>query len=47
MLDTQMASDVQRADDNAELRRTFEKEILPKLGKQPVRNVTDTELHDE
>lgn len=37
---------VQRADDNAELRRTFEKDILKPLGNRPVRTVTDTDLRD-
>jgi len=46
MFDAWITNGVQRADDNAELRRTFEKDILPKLGKQPVRGITDTELRD-
>lgn len=46
MFDAWIVNGVQRADDNAELRRTFEKDILPKLGKQPVRSITDTELRD-
>ncbi|WP_137891140.1 site-specific integrase [Ramlibacter sp. 2FC] len=46
MFDAWIADGVQRADGNAELRRTFEKDILPKLGKQPVRLITDTELRD-
>ncbi|MGH8787736.1 MAG: tyrosine-type recombinase/integrase [Cupriavidus necator] len=46
MFDAWIADGVQRSDGNAELRRTFEKDILPKLGKQPVRSITDTELRD-
>jgi integrase len=46
MFDAWITNGVQRADDNAELRRTFEKDILPKLGKQTVRSITDTELRD-
>ena len=46
MFDAWITNGVQRADNNAELRRTFEKDILPKLGKQPVRSITDTELRD-
>lgn len=46
MFDAWIINGVQRSDDNAELRRTFGKDILPKLGKQPVRSITDTELRD-
>jgi site-specific recombinase XerD len=34
------------ADDNAELRRKFEKDILVRLGDRQVRTVTDTDLRD-
>lgn len=37
---------VQRADDNAELRRTFEKDILTLLGDRPVRTITDSDLRE-
>jgi integrase len=46
MFDAWMANGVQRADDNAELRRTFEKDILPRIGDKPVRVVGDTDLRD-
>ena len=46
MFDAWLADGVQRADDNAELRRTFDKDILPRLGNMPVRAVTDAELRD-
>jgi integrase len=35
---------VKRADGNAEVRRTFEKDVLPALGDRPVRLVTDQSL---
>ena len=46
MFETWMADGVQRADSNAELRRTFEKDILRPLGERPVRTVTDSDLRD-
>jgi hypothetical protein len=38
MFDAWITNGVQRADDNAELRRTFEKDILPKLGNPHTRH---------
>ena len=46
MFDAWLENGVQRSDDNAELRRTFEKDILPRLGGKPVRGITDIELRD-
>ena len=46
MFDAWIANGVLRADDNAELRRTFEKDILPRIGDKPVRVVGDTDLRD-
>lgn len=37
---------VARGDGNVALRRSFEKHVFPKLGKTPVREVTETELRD-
>lgn len=44
MFEVWMSDGVQRADDNAELRRTFEKDILGSLGERPVRTITDSDL---
>lgn len=41
-----LANGVQRADGNAELRRSFEKDLLPALGTVPVRLVTEADLRD-
>lgn len=46
MFETWATDGVQRADDNAELRRTFEKDILAPLGNRPVRTITDSDLRD-
>ena len=46
MFDAWTRNGVQRADNNAELRRTFEKDILPRLGDMPIRGIGDTELRD-
>lgn len=46
MFDAWIANGVERADDNAELRRTFEKDVLVRLGDRPVRTVTDADLRD-
>ena len=46
MFDAWLENGVQRSDDNAELRRTFEKDILPRLGGKSVRGITDIELRD-
>ncbi len=39
-----LADGVARKDGNAEIRRSFEKDVLPVLGSQPVREVTEHEL---
>lgn len=39
-----LADGVQRSDGNAELRRSFEKDVLPPIGEKPVRSVTDKHL---
>jgi hypothetical protein len=46
MFDAWLENGVQRSDGNAELRRTFDRDILPRLGKKPVRGITDIELRD-
>lgn len=46
LFDAWLADGVQRADDNAELRRTFNKDILSHLGNVPVRAITDAELRE-
>jgi integrase len=46
MFDTWMTDGVARADGNAELRRTFEKDILPAIGHLEVREITDAHLRD-
>lgn len=46
MFEAWMADGVARADGNAELRRTFEKDVLPVLGATPVRTITDAHLRD-
>ena len=37
---------VTRANDNAELKRAFEKDILQTIGSKPVRNITEGDLRD-
>ncbi len=44
MFEAWMDGGVSRADGNAELRRTFEKDILPAIGLVPVRDLTDEHL---
>lgn len=39
-----LADGVSRKDGNAEIRRSFEKDVLPTLGAQPVRTVTEHDL---
>jgi Arm DNA-binding domain/Phage integrase family len=46
LFDAWLTDGVQRADDNAELRRTFNKDILSHLGNVPVRAITDVELRE-
>lgn len=46
MFEAWMVNGVQRADGNAELRRTFEKDILRHHGDKPIRDITDIELRD-
>lgn len=46
MFDAWMAGGVSRADGNAELRRTFEKDILPAIGDLHVRDLTDEHLRN-
>lgn len=46
MFDAWLADGVARADGNAELRRTFEKDIIPAIGDKPVRELTDAHLRD-
>lgn len=44
LFETWLTEGVSRADDNAELRRTFEKDVLPALGEIPAREISDTHL---
>jgi len=44
MFDAWLADGVARADGNAELRRSFEKDVLPAIGAMPVKDVTEHEL---
>jgi integrase len=44
LFETWLAEGVSRADDNAELKRTFEKDVLPTLGAIPVREISDANL---
>jgi len=44
MYEAWLDAGVTRADGNAELKRTFEKDLLPALGDRPVRSVTDQSL---
>jgi len=46
MFEVWITDGVQRADSNAELRRTFEKDILASLGDRPVRTINDSDLRD-
>jgi hypothetical protein len=44
MYDSWLADGVSRKDGNAEIRRSFEKDVLPTLGNRAVRGVTEHEL---
>jgi len=44
MFDSWIADGVARKDGNAEIRRLFEKDVLPAIGAKPVRNVTEHDL---
>ena len=44
MFDAWLADGVARKDGNAELRRSFEKDVLPVLGEKPVRSITEHDL---
>lgn len=44
MFDAWLADGVARADGNAELRRSFEKDVLPAIGSKPVREVTEHDI---
>jgi integrase len=46
MFESWMKDGVSRADGNAELRRTFEKDVLPAIGHVRVRELTDAHLRD-
>jgi integrase len=46
LFETWLADGVSRKDGNAELRRTFEKDVIPIIGDKPVREITDTHLLD-
>lgn len=46
LFETWLADGVSRKDGNAELRRTFEKDVLPTIGDKPVRELSDTQLLD-
>ncbi|MFG6417245.1 tyrosine-type recombinase/integrase [Roseateles sp. DC23W] len=44
MFDAWIADGVARADGNAELRRSFEKDVLPSIGAKPVKEITEHDL---
>lgn len=44
MFEAWLSTGVSRQDGNAELRRTFNKDVLPHLGSAPVRSITDQDL---
>ncbi|RUS67795.1 Prophage integrase IntA [Saezia sanguinis] len=46
MFDEWIENGVSRKDDNAELKRTFEKDVLPAIGKKRVKDVTETDLRN-
>lgn len=46
LFETWLADGVSRKDANAELRRTFEKDVLPTIGDTPVRELGDSQLLD-
>lgn len=46
MFDAWASDGVTRANDNAELRRSFGKDILPAIGSKPVRSITEADLRE-
>jgi integrase len=46
MVRTWLRTGVLRKDGNAELRRVFEKDVLPRIGHKPVRTTTEQDLRD-
>ena len=44
LFDQWLRDGVARKDGNAEIRRSFEKDLLPQLGRQPVRTITEHDL---
>lgn len=46
MVQAWLATGVLRKDGNTELRRVFEKDVLPRIGTKPVREVTEHDLRD-
>lgn len=46
MLDAWLADGVSRSDGNAALRASFERHVIPKLGKRPVRETTEIDIRD-
>lgn len=46
LFETWLSNGVSRKDGNAELRRAFEKDVLPAIGAKPVREVEDSHLLD-
>ena len=46
MFDVWIRDGVKRGDGNAQIRRSFEKDVLPLVGTKPVRLVTDSDLRD-
>lgn len=44
MFETWLRDGVARADGNAEIRRSFEKDVLPEIGNKPLREVTEHDL---
>lgn len=44
MFDAWLGDGVKRADDNAELQRSFEKDVLPLIGDKPVRSVDEGDI---
>ncbi|CAK7010144.1 tyrosine-type recombinase/integrase [Saezia sanguinis] len=46
MFDEWIENGVSRKDDNAELKRTFEKDVLPTLGKKRVKDITEADIRN-
>lgn len=46
MFDTWLSDGVSRSNGNAELRKSFERSVLPVIGEKPVRDVTESDLRD-